>query len=135
MGGNGINGYHDDYNVNSGTIVIGRVGYYCGSIHVTEDKAWVTDNAFITSYPKHLINTEWLVYLLRSTNLKENENATAQPVISGKKIYPIPVALPPFNEQKRIVEKVDQLFAICDNLIDQLEQNEESRKALSKSVV
>ena len=53
-GGNGINGYHDKYNVISKTLVIGRVGYYCGSVHITPDKAWVTDNAFITKFSEKL---------------------------------------------------------------------------------
>ena len=30
-GGNGINGTYSDYNVDSDTIIIGRVGFYCGS--------------------------------------------------------------------------------------------------------
>jgi type I restriction enzyme, S subunit len=34
FGGNGINGYHDKGNVNKPTLVIGRVGFYCGSIHI-----------------------------------------------------------------------------------------------------
>ncbi|HOW75035.1 MAG TPA: restriction endonuclease subunit S, partial [Candidatus Competibacteraceae bacterium] len=50
FGGNGINGYHNIHNVDESTIVIGRVGYYCGSIHLTPSKAWVTDNAFVTHY-------------------------------------------------------------------------------------
>ena len=54
-GGNGVNGYHNNYNVDSPTVVIGRVGFYCGSVHVTPSKAWVTDNAFITSYPESTI--------------------------------------------------------------------------------
>ena len=53
-GGNGITGYHSQANVFEETIVIGRVGYYCGSIHLTHSKAWVTDNAFITRYNKLL---------------------------------------------------------------------------------
>lgn len=50
FGGNGITGYHNKANVSKETIVIGRVGYYCGSVHVTPSQAWITDNAFITQY-------------------------------------------------------------------------------------
>lgn len=50
FGGNGITGYHNKANVYKETIVIGRVGYYCGSVHVTPSQAWITDNAFITQY-------------------------------------------------------------------------------------
>src|SRR5690606_36038655 len=116
FGGNGINGYHDKANISERTLVIGRVGFYCGSIHITPDLAWVTDNAFITKFDTRLFSIEYLARLLSVTNLKENENATAQPVISGRKVYPIQICIPPLAEQQRIVAKVDELFALCDQL-------------------
>ena len=108
-GGNGITGYHSKANIFEETIVIGRVGYYCGSIHLTPCQAWVTDNAFITQYSK-LLNRDFLIYLLTALNLGKCCNATAQPVVSGKKIYPLLIALPPFKEQKRIVAQIEKLF-------------------------
>ena len=108
-GGNGITGYHSKANIFEKTIVIGRVGYYCGSIHLTPCQAWVTDNAFITQYSK-LLNRDFLIYLLTALNLGKCCNATAQPVVSGKKIYPLLIALPPFKEQKRIVAQIEKLF-------------------------
>lgn len=116
FGGNGITGYHNLPNVTKRTLVIGRVGYYCGSIHITPNPSWVTDNAFITEFSEDNISLEFLYYLLQITNLKEHDSATAQPVISGKKIYPIVVALPPNAEQLRIVAKVKELMALCDQL-------------------
>ncbi|MGV1832132.1 restriction endonuclease subunit S [Agrobacterium vitis] len=130
FGGNGVNGYHDHHNVDKPRIVIGRVGYYCGSVHVTPEKAWVTDNAFITHFPEDLIELRFLVLLLNATNLKEEENATAQPVISGSKIYPLVVGLPPLVEQHRIVAKVDELMALCDQLETSLTSADETRKKL-----
>ncbi|MBD1398814.1 restriction endonuclease subunit S [Pontibacter sp. JH31] len=115
-GGNGINGYHNTYNVEEQTIVIGRVGFYCGSIHLTQTKAWVTDNAFITTFSKQNIHRDFLVWLLKATNLKEDENATAQPVISGKKVYPILIALPPLAEQEAIVARVEVLMQKIEEL-------------------
>ncbi|MCM1316357.1 MAG: restriction endonuclease subunit S [Alistipes senegalensis] len=115
-GGNGITGYHNETLVHKETIVIGRVGYYCGSIHITEKEAWITDNAFITTYPENNIYREYLVYTLKYMNLGKNNNATAQPVVSGKKIYPMLFPLPPLAEQKRIVEKIEELMKYCDML-------------------
>ncbi|WP_294378269.1 restriction endonuclease subunit S [uncultured Clostridium sp.] len=109
-GGNGITGYHDKYLVCKETVVIGRVGFYCGSVHITENKAWITDNAFITTYPEKYINREFLVYMLRHMKLGKNNNATAQPVVSGKKIYPLLFSLAPLEEQKRIVAKIEELM-------------------------
>ena len=113
-GGNGITGYHDKALVYDNTIVIGRVGYYCGSVHITEKEAWVTDNAFIVDYPTNFIFQKFFVYMLRHMNLGKNNNATAQPVVSGKKIYPLLFPLPPLAEQKRIVAKIEQLLPYID---------------------
>ena len=109
-GGNGITGYHNKYLVDKETVVIGRVGYYCGSVYITEPKAWVTDNAFITTYPTGCIDRDYLVFTLRSMNLGQNNNATAQPVVSGKKIYPKLFPLPPLAEQKRIAIKLKEIL-------------------------
>ncbi|WP_218239613.1 restriction endonuclease subunit S [Comamonas fluminis] len=134
-GGNGVNGYHDKANVSKPTLVIGRVGYYCGSVHVTPSEAWVTDNAFITKYSENFIDMSWLYWLLRATNLKENDSATAQPVISGKKVYPIVVAFPPLTEQSRIVTRVNELRALCQQLRDQLTQARHTQGLLAQAWV
>lgn len=134
-GGNGINGYHDKSNVSKPTLVIGRVGYYCGSIHITPSLAWVTDNAFITSFSEDNIYLNFLYWLLKGTNLKENDSATAQPVISGQKVYPVVVAFPPLAEQKRIVDKIDELFALCESLKEKIQKSQDIKVLLSKTIV
>ncbi|MFM4772012.1 restriction endonuclease subunit S [Aeromonas caviae] len=55
----------------------------------------------------------------------------AQPNISKDKLIATIVALPPFNEQKRIVSKIDELMALCD----QLEQHSESQLAAHQTLV
>lgn len=134
-GGNGINGYHDAFNIEEPTIVIGRVGYYCGSIHVTSAKSWVTDNAFITKYCSQDFFQDFLVLLLKGTNLKENENATAQPVISGSKIYPIVVGIPPLAEQHRIVAKVAELMKLCDEIEARITTNTTTSRQLLEATL
>ncbi|MFH2046306.1 MAG: restriction endonuclease subunit S [Pseudomonadota bacterium] len=135
FGGNGITGYHDQANVNKPTLVVGRVGFHCGSIHITPASAWVTDNAFKTTFSEKKIYINFLFWLLKGTNLKENENATAQPVISGRKVYPIVVGLPPTAEQHRIVAKVDKLMAICDALKARLIDAQTTQIQLADAIV
>lgn len=134
-GGNGINGYHDSVNVSKRTLVIGRVGFYCGSIHVTPSRAWVTDNAFKTEFSEENLYLDFLRVLLTITNLKENENATAQPVISGKKIYPIVVAIPPYQEQRSIVKKVEELMFLCEQLEQQSLTSLEAHQQLVETLL
>ena len=59
-GGNGILGYTNKSNF-SHTIVVGRVGAYCGSIHVEENLCWVSDNA-IAGVPKEGQDLTYLYY-------------------------------------------------------------------------
>ena len=126
-GGNGINGYFDNYNVETDTIVIGRVGFNCGSIHQTKSKAWVTDNAFIVSF-ENIFYPTYLCFLLKWLQLSKTSNSTAQPVISGKGIYPLFVPIPPFDEQNRIAEEIDHWFS----LIDKIEQEKIDLQSIIK---
>lgn len=134
-GGNGVTGYHDRANTKKQTLVIGRVGYYCGSIHLTPVHAWVTDNAFKTTFSEDNIFIGFLCWLLKGTNLKKDESATAQPVISGRKIYPIVVGLPPKKEQHRIVTKINELMTLCDQLEQQQENNITAHKTLVETLL
>ena len=113
-GGNGITGYHNKSFVPKDTVVIGRVGFYCGSVHITTTEAWVTDNAFITSYPENSVDRNFLVQVLRKMKLGQNNNGSAQPVVSGKKIYPLAFPLPPLAEQRRIADKLEEVLLICE---------------------
>ena len=115
-GGNGVNGHHNTYNVTKRTLVIGRVGFYCGSTHITESKAWVTDNAFITTFDEDKIDMNWLKCYIDYLNPRKKVSSTAQPVISGKLIYPMLVPFPPLAEQKRIVAKLEELMPLCERL-------------------
>ena len=116
-GGNGINGLYSMYNVESETIIIGRVGFYCGSVYKTTSQAWVTDNALIASITEpSFYQIDFLCNLLKYLDLGKTSVSTAQPVVSGKGIYPLLVPIPPLDEQKRIVTKLNDCVSIVDVL-------------------
>ena len=127
-GGNGINGYTLNYNINEKTIIIGRVGFYCGSIHLTAGKAWITDNAFITNFDSNILDIKYLYHLLCKLDLRSRSNSTAQPVVSGRSIYPLLISLPPLSEQKRIVSAIEKAF----EQIDIIEKNKLNLKTYIK---
>ena len=115
-GGNGIAGTHDKWNVCHRTLVIGRVGYYCGATHITEPFAWVTDNAFITHFDEELLQMKWLKFLIDYLEPRKQASSTAQPVISGKLLYPMLMPIPPLNEQHRIVQRIEELLLLVKEL-------------------
>ena len=110
-GGNGINGYHDSFMFEKPRIVLGRVGVYCGTVHLTRARAWVTDNALYVHTFIQPVDTTYLVAALKMANLNQYAGRSAQPLISGNRIYPVEILIPPVDLQHRfatIVESVEQ---------------------------
>jgi type I restriction enzyme, S subunit len=134
-GGNGINGHHDQSNVSAPTIVIGRVGFYCGSVHLTPPIAWVTDNALRVKFDPTKLDTKYLYFALQGTDLRQNMSSTAQPVISGQKIYPLSFNLPTLPEQTEVVRRVETLFAFADRLETRLQTAQIAADRLTPSLL
>ena len=135
FGGNGITGYHDQANTVEPTLLIGRVGYYCGSVHLTPPIAWVTDNALIVGHDPKIVQKNYLFFALQAIDLRQNDSSTAQPVISGQKIYGLVVVLPHFDEQTEIVRRVETLFAFADRLEARLAQAQTAATRLTPALL
>jgi type I restriction enzyme S subunit len=135
FGGNGINGYHNKANIETETVVVGRVGANCGAVHKTPARAWVTDNAFITTFFESCLTMDFLVLLLRFLDLNHLSYDGSQPVISGKRVYPLPTPLPPFAEQAAIVERVDALMENCRELESEIESSRTHADQLLQAVL
>jgi len=135
FGGNGITGYHDEPNTYKVTVTIGRVGAHCGAVHLTPELAWITDNCFKVWFSKENVDIEYLVLHLKQMKLGKSAFKGAQPVISGKRVYPLITQIPPLAEQKEIVKKVEKLFAICDQLEEQITSSQTNAEQLMQSVL
>ena len=107
-GGNGINGFHNEGPVGANRIVIGRVGVYCGAVHVTNQPCWVTDNALLVRQLQPCSVT-YLAEALRVADLNQYAGRAAQPLISGSRIYPVEILLPPEDQQKRFEEALQAI--------------------------
>lgn len=112
---------------------IGQVGIVPDKFHnmnLTENAARITP---------HLVDKIWLKYFLSSpiiqSMLLDKTNQMAQPKLALKRIQDTVIPLPPLNEQKRIVEKVGQLMALCDELEKNIEQSKKDSELLMQSVL
>lgn len=106
-GGNGINGKHNEYFLENQTLVIGRVGEYCGAIHITTPKSWVTDNGlYVTNYLME-VNQDYLGAILSQLNLNQYAKVGGQPSISQSTVYELKVPLPPLTDQQAIIHELE----------------------------
>ena len=102
----------DIYITVAGTI--GRVGKIPPKI----DGANLTENADRLVFS--MIEQNWLIKCLESNVIQiQIANVTTkvgQPKLAIKRIQELVIPLPPLAEQKRIVEKLEQLLPLCDRL-------------------
>lgn len=70
---------------------------------------------------------------LSSQMIKKYDNGTAQPNLSAAALAKFLIPLPPLAEQKRIVARVEQLFAQTRTLADKLASGERALAALNQS--
>lgn len=118
-GGNGITGNHNDYFVEKPTIVIGRVGEYCGAVHLTTEKCWITDNALMVTEWYQEVDKQYLVYVLNAMNLHQYAKTVGQPSISQANVYGLDINLPLMEQQQEIVKILNLVSKI---IIDRKEE-------------
>jgi len=119
-GGNGIAGYHNQYNKNGDYVIIGRVGAKCGNVRYVEGKFWLTDNAFELSQKETLFENIFLVNLLLLLNLGSKAKVMAQPVISNVSLKDVQVFLPSLELQQNFATQVEAIEKQKDLLRQQL---------------
>ena len=105
-GGNGINGYHDQFMFAESRVVIGRVGAYCGVVHLTKPFSWITDNALYVNEIKTELEVVYLAAALERAKLNRYSSRGGQPLISAGRIYPVRIPVPPLEVQREFVERV-----------------------------
>ena len=131
-GGNGVMGRTDSVNVDGETVVIGRVGAYCGNAHFISGQAWVSDNALIV---KSVHNPRFLCHLFNVLNFNAQANNTAQPVITGTKIKNTYVVLPPMSEQAAICVYIGAKLAEFEQIVDVIQSQIQTLTNYRKSLI
>lgn len=116
-----------DYILKKNDILFARTGGTVGKSYLVKD---VPEESIYAGY---LIRTrysqslcpEYMKYFMESalywTQLKNGTIATAQPNCNGKTLAKMLLPLPPLAEQKRIVDKLEQLLPLCTKMENNIE--------------
>lgn len=123
-GGNGILGYSNEYNVNGDTIIIGRVGAYCGSVYFETRSIWISDNALYAKAQKGF-STKYLFYYLKDRKLNQMAGGSSHPLLTQGLLNNMDLVLPSQSTQNRIAD-------ILSSLDDKIEVNRQTNQTLEE---
>lgn len=108
-GSNGAVGTHNASLIDGPSIIIGRKGSV-GEVHFSNGPCWPIDTTyFVNDFGDHS-PIFWFWYL-KYLNLDSLDRATTIPGLNRGDAYALNVAIPPPDEQRRIVAKLDSLLA------------------------
>ncbi len=124
------------------TVIFSTVRPYLLNIAVIEDDYSpepIASTAFAILHPCSGISSKFLLYYLRSNVFIDYVNSKmtgiAYPAINDSNFFSGPIPIPPSSEQHRIVSKVDQLMALCDELEAKKEKQQTTHARLNKSAL
>ncbi len=123
-GSNGIIGKSDDVNAKEETIIIGRVGSYCGSVYFSKDKCWVTDNAIKCEAKENNIPL-FIYYQSLILNLNNFRVGSGQPLLNQGILNSLEVNYVEPTQQKKIAH-------ILSTLDDKIELNRKMNQTLEE---
>ena len=113
FGSNGLVGYCETPLTEAPSIIVGRKGS-AGALNLCDGPSWTTDVAYFVEAP-HYFDLRYLLIGLQMLNLGSLGKGV-KPGLSRADVYDLPLSVPPLAEQHRIVAKVDELMALCDQL-------------------
>lgn len=131
-GGNGINGTHNAFVSEKATIAIGRVGAYCGAVHLTEPKSWITDNSMFVNKLLKDLNLKYLYFALKNLNLNQFANQSSHPNISQPTVLGQKIPFPDKKEQDKIIIEIEKLETEIAQIETELATMDEQKEQILK---
>ena len=126
-GGNGILGYGNQYNCDSETIIVGRVGAYCGCVYYEKQPIWVSDNAIIVK-AKSENNIKFLYYVLKSMKLNDYALGSSHPLLTQNLLNTLQVEIP---KDITTQQKIAEILSSFDDKIDLLHRQNKTLESLA----
>jgi type I restriction enzyme S subunit len=111
-----------------------------GGAIATNKKRFIHKELFVdlnimAATPYKPISLNYVMTWLNGIDLASLNTGTSVPQINNKDIEPLLFPIPPVEEQHRIVDKVDELMALCDQLEAQTENSIQAHQLLVETLL
>lgn len=133
FGSNGIKYYSNKSYYDKPSIIIGRKGS-AGELTKVDIPFWPLDVTYFVKFNESVVSRDYLYYCLKYKNLPSLADGV-KPGINRSRVYNLLIILPPLEEQKRIVAKLDAVFGEIDKAIDVSKQKLEELHQLRSSIL
>ena len=129
-GGNGILDYANDYNQENETIIIGRVGAYCGNVFFEKKQFWLSDNA-LGIKSTNISNITFLYYKLKQMKLNNVAIGAAQPLLTQTLLKELEIIIPQSIQEQKAIAKILTAF---DDKIELLQAQNKTLETTAQTI-
>ena len=112
FGSSGVVGHHSEALTNKSCLVVGRKGSV-GSVYLSLAPCWPIDTTYFI-YPPKGVDLSFLYFSLYYLKMGALDRSTAIPGLNRNDAYSLNFPLPPHQEQRRIVAKIEEIFSHLD---------------------
>lgn len=129
IGSFGITGWHDEARTTGPGVTVGRSGASFGVVSYSSVDFWPLNTAlFVSDF--HGNDQRFAYYFLKQFDFSSYNSGSAQPSLNRNFIHPIPVDVPPIEEQRAIAH----ILGMLDDKIELNRRMNETLEAMAQTV-
>ena len=111
-----------------------------GAAIATNNRALLTADGYMVSHlmalePKERVSSEWIYHLLCRVDMMDYADNTGYPSLKKSVVERIEIPLPPLDEQRRIVARLNERMAAAERAVRAARATAEAAAALSASLL
>jgi len=126
-GSGGIMAYVDTFAYDKPSVLIPRKGSI-DKLYYVDVPFWNVDTIFYTDINNEIVLTKYLYYWLQKEHLEKLNTAGGVPSLTQTVLNKVKIAVPPLEEQERIVSILDRFDKLCNDISEGLPAEIEARQ-------
>ena len=126
-GSGGIMAYVDTFAYDRPSVLIPRKGSI-DKLYYVDVPFWNVDTIFYTDVNNEIVLTKYVYYWLQKEHLEKLNTAGGVPSLTQAVLNKVKIAVPPLEEQERIVSILDRFDKLCNDISEGLPAEIEARQ-------